>query len=321
MFRGFFLARSPLAPSVPLEGSDTVAGLRPLERARLEEAAALPAAAGGRGGGWRRHAFQRYKGRSVEQLTLEELQAVPKPWRTFWCGERGAWQQAYTVPASVEVLEERVEENFVTFLPNYLRLSLAVLLGAFYLRPRALAGAAAVAYSTYRALSRAYRRQAARQERAAAAAAGGARGRGAAGTGARGEEAPAAGQAEQLASAATTLVTWVLVATTRCLPIMLLGAVLSLVTTLLHTSLRNAPSEARRGARQPALGHPLAAVWRGGSTPAGADSRLLFRQLWAAGAAAVRERAAWAARRVRLWARDAREALSLSMRRGRSRGL
>jgi hypothetical protein len=101
-----------MAPGVPLEGSDTVQGLRTLERLRrfeLLQAPEGPDGGGGSGGGWRR-AFLRYKGPFVEQLTADDLQQAPKSWRLFWRGtEHGQAAQAYNLPASLEVLVERTE--------------------------------------------------------------------------------------------------------------------------------------------------------------------------------------------------------------------
>ena len=109
------LRRSPMAPGVPLEGSDTVQGLRTLERLRRFELLQAPegpgggGGGGGSGGGWRR-AFLRYKGPFVEQLTADDLQQAPKSWRLFWRGtEHGQAAQAYNLPASLEVLVERTE--------------------------------------------------------------------------------------------------------------------------------------------------------------------------------------------------------------------
>lgn len=112
---GHRLRRSPLSLSVPLDGSDTVRGLRPLERQRLV-ADGERAAAGGGGGGppapavptGRRH-YQRYKGPFIEQLSADDLKAPPKPWGAF-AGEGTA---SYNVPASVPVLLERLEVSGV----------------------------------------------------------------------------------------------------------------------------------------------------------------------------------------------------------------
>lgn len=151
-----------------------------------------------------------------------------------------------------------LQENFVSFLPNYLRLAAAVLLATFYLRPKALLGAAALAVSLYRSISRALERQAAD----AAAAQHGGRARGGIGRGpAAAAAAGAAGGAaadpnEQLITAGLTVVTWVLVAYTRCMPVLLLGMVASLVAVLAHCGLRRAPSEYRYKGRQP-LGFTL----------------------------------------------------------------
>lgn len=107
LFSGHSFKRSPLSLSVPLDGSDTVRGLRTLERETLlnsdavqpaaEQQHARPVAAG------RRH-YQRYKGPFIEQLTLEDLQAEPKPWKAFLGSST-----SYNVPASVAVLMERME--------------------------------------------------------------------------------------------------------------------------------------------------------------------------------------------------------------------
>ena len=50
---------------------------------------------------------------------------------------------------------------------------------------------------------------------------------------------------EQLVTAALTVVTWLLVAYTRCIPVLLLGMAASLVAVLAHCGLRRAPSEHR----------------------------------------------------------------------------
>ena len=117
---GWLLRRSPLSSGVPLEGTDTVQGLRTLERMRMAELLQEPSPAtfasgrGGNGaapssGGWRRR-FQRYRGPFIEQLAVEDLKANPKPWAVFWRGsEGGRWADAYNLPASLDVLHERTE--------------------------------------------------------------------------------------------------------------------------------------------------------------------------------------------------------------------
>lgn len=196
----------------------------------------------------------------------------------------------------------------MTFLPNYLRLGVAVLLATFYLRPKALLGAAAVAYSMWRAVSSAYRRQQATAEAAAAQQQGAGQQQQRATQGRGRPGATAAGRGgdanEQLSAGLATIVTWVLVAYTRCLPVLLLGAALVLLATLLHTCLRRGPSEHRYSGRQP-LGFTLQQVVAGTPVaPPGADPRLLFRQLWRGAVAGARYRLAWAARWLQLWANE-----------------
>ena len=158
-----------------------------------------------------------------------------------------------------------LQENFVTFLPNYLRLAAGVLLATFYLRPKALLGAAAVVGSLYRSATLAYRRQ--QQQQQAAAAAGAAAGTDGRAARQQQQQQPQANAAagmpvnrrwaagtdpnEQLVTAATTLLTWLLVAYTRCLPMLMLGSAASLAVVLVHCGVRRAPSEYRHKGRQP----------------------------------------------------------------------
>ena len=125
LFGEWRLARSPLAPSVPLDGTDTVQGLQTLERLR---AARLLAPNGGAGGAptrgrqaaqaappSRRRRYQRYKGPYLEQLALDDLKKDPRPWSQFsgvGAGDGAPVALAhgsYTVPASLDLLCERME--------------------------------------------------------------------------------------------------------------------------------------------------------------------------------------------------------------------
>lgn len=104
------LDRSPLSPAVPLEGSESVQGLRTLERQRLtsEAAAAQPSAPDQPGAPaipTGRRTYQRFKGPYIEQLAVEDLKAAPKPWGAF----AGGSVADYSVPASIAALQERME--------------------------------------------------------------------------------------------------------------------------------------------------------------------------------------------------------------------
>ena len=94
-----------MAPGVPLEGSDTVEGLRTLERrhrvgAVPPEGAAL----------CRRAAYARYRGPYLEQLPVDEFKRDPRPWSLFLRnGEQGRLANAYNVPPSLSALCERLE--------------------------------------------------------------------------------------------------------------------------------------------------------------------------------------------------------------------
>jgi len=135
MFARWNLRRSPLAPGVPLEGTETVDGLRQLERLR---AASLlnngNRNAGGAGGQAaapaqnRRRRYQRYKGPFLEQLSVDDLKKNPRPWSQFsgitniTAPNAGAGAgaihrisiQGYTFPASLDLLCERIEVRETT---------------------------------------------------------------------------------------------------------------------------------------------------------------------------------------------------------------
>jgi hypothetical protein len=135
MFGRWTLQRNPLAPGVPLEGTDTVEGLRNLERLRaaslLNNANGNANGAGGAGrpaappAQNRRRRYQRYKGPFLEQLSVDDLKKDPRPWAQFSgittttapapAGAGGGQNnnrismQGYTFPASLDLLCERIE--------------------------------------------------------------------------------------------------------------------------------------------------------------------------------------------------------------------
>lgn len=155
------------------------------------------------------------------------------------------WGDTNLMPnASAPTKPALLQENFATFLPNYLRLAAAVMLATFYLRPKALLGAAAVALSMYRSVGALLQRQRREQHAAVVAAAGGGL------NGARAAARPPADPNEQAVNALVAVSTWVLVAYTRCMPMLLLGAWGALVAVLAHCALRRAPSEYRHKGRQ-----------------------------------------------------------------------
>lgn len=132
MVFGHSLHRSSLSPSVPLDGSDTVAGLRTLERlhiANLYQTNNTPRASTSsthatpqqrtarsanneQHSSWtsRRKHYQRFKGPFIEQLSTDDLKRDPKPWKLFGVnGDNGSVNDAYTLPASLDILAERFE--------------------------------------------------------------------------------------------------------------------------------------------------------------------------------------------------------------------
>lgn len=68
---------------------------------------------------------QRYKGPFLSDLAYKHLKAPAKNWRAVLFGQ--GWH-SYNVPESLDHLCERTEENLMTYLPNYLRLVLVLIL-------------------------------------------------------------------------------------------------------------------------------------------------------------------------------------------------
>lgn len=111
------LVRNPLVPSVPLEGSDTVQGLRTLERLRAAELLSSVhgrensgSSAGGKKRS-RRSRYRRYKGPFIEYLGVEDLKGDGKPWKEFGGQQtgRGETSRCFDVSASLDLLAERVD--------------------------------------------------------------------------------------------------------------------------------------------------------------------------------------------------------------------
>lgn len=164
----------------------------------------------------------------------------------------------------------------MAYLPNYLRLALLVLMLVLYLRPIALLGTAAVAVTVYiNTKSVLQREQAA--ARAAATARGGS---GSSGTAQRAQQQAAAAADQKPLVGLSTLATWLLVAYTGCLPIILLAVLLSTLLVLVHSCTREARSESKHRGRAP-LGYTLQQVLGRQQPPQpSADTRLVFKELW-----------------------------------------
>jgi len=144
-----------------------------------------------------------------------------------------------------------------------------------YLRPLAVVGAAALALSAYFSLRHAF----------ALASETGAR------TQARSEQEDST---EYIFRGALSVGTWITVAYTRCVPVLLLGFLLALWAIAIHATLRPAPSETRHRGRTP-LGYTVAQCIGRQPVAGGADARLVFKQLLFVGYqwVAVRGKLAW----------------------------
>lgn len=113
------MKRSPLFLTVPYEGTETVIGLRPMaygqksgvthDEARVaKKVRTAPVSQD------LRSSYKRYKGPYLEHLPRDVWRAPPKSWRHFAYGP--AADHVYTVPEDTDHLQERLEENLVTYV-------------------------------------------------------------------------------------------------------------------------------------------------------------------------------------------------------------
>ena len=121
------LVRNPLVPSVPLEGSDTVQGLRTLERLRAADLLSHSGDADEKRKtkrASRRSRYQRYKGPFIEYLGVDALtQGDGKPWKEFGgqqVGRREMDGRCFDVSGSLDLLAERIDVRFFYLLSFYL---------------------------------------------------------------------------------------------------------------------------------------------------------------------------------------------------------
>jgi hypothetical protein len=114
------LSRNPLVPSVPLDGTDSVQGLRTLERLRAAELldtlqndsqCKSDKSARERQRAARRRRYQRYKGPFVEYSTLEDLKRDPQSWKDFsgYSSRDRGDERHFDVPARLDLLAERID--------------------------------------------------------------------------------------------------------------------------------------------------------------------------------------------------------------------
>lgn len=121
MWRAWHLDRSPLAPSVPLEGSDTVQGLQAIERLQtVERLEGREHQGKGKYGSecnetsmerGRRARYRRYKGPFLEYLSIDDLKRDPRRWSEFF-GTDNALSRGkcnISIPASLDLLAERID--------------------------------------------------------------------------------------------------------------------------------------------------------------------------------------------------------------------
>ncbi|KAK9802738.1 hypothetical protein WJX73_005182 [Symbiochloris irregularis] len=141
-WRNHAFRRSALSSSVPLDGSETVVGLRQWNRhlrGKDLNDYLQNNLAGLQGLG--RTGYRHYKGPYLDQLSRQDLQHLPVPWLLSLCGgDLRTWAQAYNLPEHSAMLQERLEENLVRYRGNYIRLAAAAALLVTVFRPWALFG-------------------------------------------------------------------------------------------------------------------------------------------------------------------------------------
>lgn len=126
MFRGQrpqLMQRSPMLLSVPIGGTDTVPGLRPMAYGHNsgvthDEVRLARKVQSSRPAQHARSFYRHYQGPYLESLTKHSWKKPPKSWRHFFYGQSS--ELAYNVPEDTQHLQERMEENLVTYLVSIL---------------------------------------------------------------------------------------------------------------------------------------------------------------------------------------------------------
>ncbi|KAL3140743.1 hypothetical protein ABBQ32_005298 [Trebouxia sp. C0010 RCD-2024] len=218
MFRGQkpqLMKRSPMLLSVPIGGTETVTGLRPMAygqdsgvthdevRLATKVHSSPPAQEP-------RSFYKHYKGPFLESLTKDAWQKPPKSWRHFFYGQTS--ELVYNVPEDTKHLQERIEENLVTYLSNYIWLIATILLCFLVFNWAASFGVASVCVAIW--LNVEFPPPPARAQHAVV-------------------EDQWAG-----VRAGATVVAWLLVLYTRCTTLLIKWAGVSLIAVLSHASLR-----------------------------------------------------------------------------------
>lgn len=140
--RGHRFRKSSLSNSVPLDGSETVPGLRQLDRSRRSQdlhSFLETNLSGLQGLG--REGYQRYKGPYLDTLEWKDWKQASVDWSLALCGgSRKQWQLAYNVPEHAAMLQERIEENTVRYRGNYVWMAALAALLVTISRPWAMLG-------------------------------------------------------------------------------------------------------------------------------------------------------------------------------------
>ena len=273
------LQRNPLVPSVPLEGTDTVRGLSTLERMRTADLIVsnhkyTPKK---ENVGVRRR-YQRYKGPFIEYLGLEDVKRDAKSWREFGGQESSKVPRgggSFSIPASLDLLAERVDvrgdqehvawvalltlisclqENIVYYFGNYMRLFLCILVLMTYLRPKSIVGIAVLGYNMYSNYERALQASGGMQ---------------------REEEDRSADLGSSNKTILIAALTWVVMVYSKCMPILLLAMMVSLVAIIVHAAIRASASECRYRGKK-VISYSFKDVWRGD----GGDSQRIYREIF-----------------------------------------
>lgn len=225
---------------------------------------------------------------------MASLKAAPAPWRLFARGDSAL--PLASLPACVDALRERVEENVVAYVANYVRIVLVVIVvAALAFRPASLVGLAALAALAVASdlgylgpvptLASLHATVVEAQPANSGASDGGS---------SVGPLPPSLGGPTPLTTppmrAIATLVAYLIAMLTRAFVPMSRGVWWGGLACALHAALRAAPTEAtaaaRNGGRLTAA-HTLPAVATGVSTSPG-DPRRLLRELGRGCASLVR---------------------------------
>lgn len=183
-----------------------------------------------------------YRGRSLAQLSVDDLLKQARPWKEFFGGATPA--REFGVPRSRPEMVYKLSENIYEFIGNYLVIGLLCVVCVLYKRPVALVGILITSKAWDWLAKQEQERNEARDDSSARSSGGQPDG-----SQQQAQNQAAQTRPQQLAQVLVTAFTWVVLMLSNVVPAMFIAGFVSVCTTVLHALLRK-PVPAARGRRR-----------------------------------------------------------------------